>query len=220
MQFITEQIDLDKSRTVIEESANGKSKNYFIEGVFMQADQKNKNGRIYPKNIMESQLNSYDSVFIQKNRALGELGHPTTPTVNLDRASHNIVNLRLEGIDVYGKAKVLDTPCGTIAKTLIDEGIQLAVSSRGLGSVKLDESGSNVVQSDFYLAAIDLVADPSAPSAFVNGILEGVEYIQSDTGYREAVIESIESVVKKTKFDHVKREAELLKIFEGVLRNV
>lgn len=220
MQLITEQIDVDNSNTIIEESASGKAKKYFIEGIFMQADQKNRNGRVYPRAIMEGQLNNYNQVFIQKNRALGELGHPTSPTVNLDRASHNIVSLKMEGVNVYGKAKLLDTPCGTIAKTLIDEGIQLAVSSRGLGSVKLDESGSNIVQSDFYLAAVDLVADPSAPSAFVNGILEGVEYIQSDNGYREHVVEQIEQVVKQNKFDKVKQEAQLLKIFENVLKGI
>lgn len=220
MQLITEQLDIDSSKTIIEEGVTGKTKKYFIEGIFMQADQKNKNGRIYPKNIMESQLNSYNNTFIKANRALGELGHPQSPTVNLDRASHNIVSLRMEGVNVIGKAKLLDTPCGNIAKTLIDEGIQLAVSSRGLGSVKLDEAGANVVQSDFYLAAVDLVADPSAPSAFVNGILEGVEYITSDNGYREAVISKIEETVKTNKFDKVKQEAELLKIFEAVLKGI
>lgn len=220
MKLITEQSILTSSKNIIEEATDTSAKKYFIEGVFMQSNQPNKNGREYPKNIMEAQLQKYNEVFISNNRALGELGHPTSPTVNLDRVSHNIVSLKMEGDDVIGKAKILDTPIGNIAKNLIDEGIQLAVSSRGLGSVKLNEHGINVVQSDFYLAAIDLVADPSAPAAFVNGILEGVDYIQSNEGYREQVVENIENVIKKTKYDKVKQEALLLTIFENVLKGI
>ena len=146
-------------------------KSYFIEGIFMQAEQKNRNGRVYPKEVLMNEVDRYNKEYVAKNRALGELNHPQGPTVNLDRVSHMIKELRQQGDDVYGKAKIMDTPMGDIAKNLIKEGAKLGVSSRGMGSLKQNKNGVNEVQKDFMLAAVDIVADPSAPNAFVNGIM-------------------------------------------------
>ena len=156
----------------------GKDKQYFIEGIFMQSERKNKNGRIYPLPVLEKEVNRYVKEYVEPKRAFGELGHPDGPTVNLDRASHMITDLRKEGKNFVGRAKVLGTPNGNIVKNLIDEGARLGVSSRGMGTLKPDEKNAQVVQNDFYLAtAADIVADPSAPNAFVEGIMEGVEWI-------------------------------------------
>ena len=168
MKLITE---MTEDVRLITEDRDGK-KNYFIEGIFMQAEQKNRNGRVYPFGTLEKEVNRYCSDLVEKKRALGELNHPQGPTVNLDRVSHLITELHFKGNDCYGKAKVLDTPMGKIVKNLIDEGAQLGVSSRGMGSLK-DVGGINEVQGDFMLSAVDIVADPSAPNAFVNGIYEG-----------------------------------------------
>ena len=157
--------------------ADGKPKQYFIEGIFMQSERKNKNGRIYPLPVLEKEVNRYVKEYVEPKRAFGELGHPDGPTVNLDRASHMITELRKEGKNFIGRAKVLGTPNGNIVKNLIDEGARLGVSSRGMGTLK-PENKAQVVQNDFYLAtAADIVADPSAPNAFVEGIMEGVEWI-------------------------------------------
>ncbi len=154
-----------------------KPKQYFIEGIFMQSEKKNKNGRVYPLPVLEKEVNRYVKEYVEPKRAFGELGHPDGPTVNLDRASHMITDLRKEGKNFVGRAKVLDTPNGKIVKCLIDEGARLGVSSRGMGTLKPDKK-AQVVQNDFYLAtAADIVADPSAPNAFVEGIMEGVEWI-------------------------------------------
>ena len=154
-----------------------KPKQYFIEGIFMQSEKKNKNGRVYPLPVLEKEVNRYVKEYVETKRAFGELGHPDGPTVNLDRASHMITDLRKEGKNFVGRAKVLDTPNGKIVKCLIDEGARLGVSSRGMGTLKPDKK-AQVVQNDFYLAtAADIVADPSAPNAFVEGIMEGVEWI-------------------------------------------
>ena len=152
-------------------------KEYFIEGIFMQSEQKNRNGRVYPKSVIMNEVKRYNTEYVAKNRAMGELNHPQGPTVNLDRVSHIIKELKQQGNDVYGKAKIMDTPMGRIAKNLIDEGAKLGVSSRGMGTLKQNDEGVNEVQKDFMLAAVDIVADPSAPNAFVNGIMEGAEWV-------------------------------------------
>jgi hypothetical protein len=173
MKLITE---LTEDIKYIKENIGNGEKTYFIEGVFMQSDTKNKNGRIYPQGTLLKECSRYITEYVNKGRALGELNHPTGPTVNLDRVSHIVKELHEDGKNVYGKAKVLDTPMGKIVKNLIDEGAQLGVSTRGMGSLK-SKNGYQEVQEDFMLAAIDIVADPSAPNAFVNGIMEGREWI-------------------------------------------
>ena len=155
-----------------------KPKQYFIEGIFMQSEKKNKNGRIYPLDVLEKEVTRYVKEYVEPKRAFGELGHPDGPTVNLDRASHMITDLRKEGKNFVGRAKILGTPNGEILKNLIDECARLGVSSRGMGTLKPDKKKAQIVQNDFYLAtAADIVADPSAPNAFVEGIMEGVEWI-------------------------------------------
>ena len=170
--------------------AEGKPKQYFIEGIFMQSEMKNKNGRIYPLNVLEKEVTRYVKEYVTPKRAFGELGHPDGPTVNLDRASHMITSLVKEGKNFVGRAKILGTPNGQIVKSMIDEGCQLGVSSRGMGTLKPDSKNAQVVQSDFYLAsAADIVADPSAPNAFVEGIMEGKEWIWDNGLLQEKDIE-------------------------------
>ena len=167
---------LEDVEFICESTATGK--NYFIEGVFMQANVKNRNGRVYPKAILEKEVLRYDQNYIKQSRAFGELGHPEGPTVNLERVSHMIQDITEDGDNFVGRAKILDTPYGKIVKNLIDEGARLGVSSRGMGSLKPVGRNVSQVQDDFYLAtAADIVADPSAPAAFVNGIMEGKEWI-------------------------------------------
>ena len=174
MKLITEEIE---SAKILIEEKDGK-KSMFIEGIFLQGNLKNRNNRMYPVDILEKEVNRYTESFVSKGRALGELGHPDGPTVNLDRVSHKIVDLHREGTNFVGKAKLLDTPMGIIAKSLLDEGVTLGVSSRGMGSLRETSEGYKVVGEDFMLAtAADIVADPSAPDAFVNGIMEGVEWV-------------------------------------------
>ena len=174
MKLIREEIE---NVEVIVEERNGK-KSLYIEGVFLQGDIKNRNGRMYPSNTLGREVARYNEAFVSKGRALGELGHPDGPTVNLDRVSHKIMSLRQEGSNFIGRAKVLNTPMGNIAKNLLDEGVKLGVSSRGVGSVSMNNEGVNVVGEDFMLAtAADIVADPSAPDAFVDGIMEGKDWI-------------------------------------------
>ena len=188
----------------------GKPKKYFIEGIFMQSEKKNKNGRIYPLPVLEKEVNRYVKEYVTPKRAFGELGHPDGPTVNLDRASHMITSLVKEGKNFVGRAKVLDTPNGKIVKCLIDEGARLGVSSRGMGTLK-PESKAQVVQDDFYLAtAADIVADPSAPNAFVEGIMEGREWIWDNGLLREQDIERArENILKASS-----RELEEVKLNE------
>jgi hypothetical protein len=170
---------------LVEDSKDPKKPNVFIEGVFLQSDLKNKNGRIYPREIMQREVNRYVEESVNTKRAYGELGHPDGPTVNLDRVSHMIVSLKEDGNNWIGKAKVMDTPMGRIVKELISEGAQLGVSSRGLGSLK-EKGGINEVQDDFMLAtAADIVADPSAPDAFVDGIMEGKNWVWDGGVLRE-----------------------------------
>jgi hypothetical protein len=174
MKLITEVYDQECS-VLTEASENGK-KNYFIEGVFMQGDIKNRNGRIYPSVVLEKEMKRYNDQFIKTKRALGELGHPNGPQINGDRVSHLITEMRRDGSNFYGKAKILGTPMGEIVKTLIDEGVYFGVSTRGLGTVKPSKNGIMEVQDDFHLATVDIVTDPSGPNCFVNGIMENTEY--------------------------------------------
>ena len=187
MKLITEQIEEVKFLT---EDNNGK-KTHYIQGVFLQGEIKNRNGRVYPIDILEREGGRYTTENISKNRALGELGHPEGPTVNLDRASHKIESLVREGNNYIGKAKLLDTPMGQIAKSLLDEGVSLGVSSRGVGSLR-EMGGANYVRDDYQLAtAADIVADPSAPDAFVEGIMEGKEWVWDNGLLKEQEISSI-----------------------------
>ena len=182
MKLITEEIEQVE---VIVENRNGK-KNLFIEGVFLQGEIKNRNGRMYPMQTLAREVGRYNENFVEKGRALGELGHPDGPTVNLDRVSHKICSLRQEGSDFIGRAKILSTPMGNIAKSLLGEGVKLGVSSRGVGSVAMNNEGVNVVGEDFMLAtAADIVADPSAPDAFVDGIMEGKNWVWDGGVLRE-----------------------------------
>ena len=172
MKLITEQID---DIEILTEEKGGK-KNLYIEGTFLQGNIKNRNGRMYPMETLAREVDKYSNTYIKSGRAMGELGHPDGPIVNLDRVSHLITSLVQEGSNFKGKAKILETPMGQIAKSLLSEGVRLGVSSRGVGSLKLNREGVNVVADDFMLAtAADIVADPSAPEAFVNGIMEGKE---------------------------------------------
>lgn len=181
---------------VVEGTENGKKK-FAIEGVFMQSDTVNRNGRVYPRQILEGEVDRYNKKYVMERRALGELNHPSGPTVNLDKVSHLITDLKMEGKDVKGKAKLLETPCGLIAQNLLEAGVRLGVSSRGMGSLK-ESRGYKEVQKDFMLSAVDIVADPSAPNAFVNGIMEGVEWIWENGILKQEVIEAYENTIKKT----------------------
>lgn len=182
---------------IVEEAKGTKEKSYFIEGVFLQSNLKNRNGRMYPREIMEKEVNRYNKEYITKNRAFGELGHPDSPTINLDRVSHMIKSLKLDGNNWVGKAKIMDTPYGKIVKSLIDEGAQLGVSSRGMGSL-VQKNGVNLVQDDFMLAtAADIVADPSAPDAFVEGVMEGAEWVYNASTKSWVMAEQLKTDIKK-----------------------
>ena len=181
------------------EATESGGKSYFIEGIFMQANKKNRNGRVYPTEILQKEAKRYTTEFIKKKRAFGELGHPDGPTVNLERVSHMIEELEEVGQNFMGRAKVLDTPYGKIVKNLIDEGAQLGVSSRGMGSLKPGRNGISEVQGDFYLAtAADIVADPSAPDAFVHGIMEGKEWIWDNGLLKETQIQKYKDKIEKS----------------------
>ena len=180
---------------LITEGKDGK-KNYAIQGIFAQAEKKNRNGRIYPMPIMEKALNKYDTEQVQKGRAVGELNHPEGPTVNLDRVSHKIEKLEFDGNDVVGKASILETPMGQVVKGLLDGGVTFGVSTRGMGSLK-NNGNAMVVNSDYILNAVDIVQDPSAPSAFVNGIMEGVEWVWNNGVIEAQTMEKMETEIKK-----------------------
>jgi hypothetical protein len=202
---------------ISEESENGK-KILHIEGPFLVAEKKNKNGRIYEYNTLRKEVARYTEDFINKNRAFGELGHPDSPSINLDRVSHMIVGLREEGTHWIGKAKILDTPMGNIARSLIEGGAQLGVSSRGMGSLK-NVNGVNIVQPDFYLAtAADIVADPSAPGAFVQGIMEGKEWMLVDDRWTEVDLQEAVTTVKKASRKQIEQVS--LQIFENFLKKL
>ena len=188
----------------ITEEKEGGGKNYKIRGIFMQADIKNRNGRVYPMEVLDEEVKKYNKNFIQQNRAFGELGHPDGPTVNLERVSHMITSLKPDGKNFIGEAKIMDTPMGKIVKNLMDEGAKLGVSSRGMGSLR-QKGGANVVSDDFYLAtAADIVADPSAPNAFVEGIMEGKEWVWNNGALVEAHVADL-----KKKFDVKKHQRQV-----------
>ena len=195
MKLITETIE--NLEFITEEKKGGKD--YKIRGIFLQGDIKNRNGRVYPVDVLHKEVNRYNKEFVEKKRAFGELGHPDGPTVNLERVSHMITSLKPEGKNFIGEAKVMDTPYGKIVKNLIDEGAQLGVSSRGMGSMK-QVNGKNVINNDFYLAtAADIVADPSAPDAFVEGIMEGKEWIWDNGKIQSLEIEKYRKVIEEAK---------------------
>lgn len=216
MKLITEEIEKVE---VIVEQRNGK-KNLFIEGVFLQGGITNRNGRMYPVQTLGREVQRYNENFILKGRALGELGHPDGPTVNLDRVSHKIVSLRQEGNNFVGKAQILSTPMGKIATSLLGEGVQLGVSSRGVGSLKPTNEGYSVVGEDFTLAtAADIVADPSAPDAFVNGIMEGKDWVWDGGILRERMAEKTYKRIN-TLVDQKKLDEQKLNLFQDFLANL
>jgi hypothetical protein len=214
MKLITE---LTEDIKYVKENVGNGDKNYFIEGVFMQSDVKNRNGRIYPKNTLLKECKRYITEYVDKGRAMGELNHPTGPTVNLDRVSHIIKELHEDGRNVFGKAKVLDTPMGRIVKNLIDEGAQLGVSTRGMGSLK-SRNGYQEVQEDFMLAAIDIVADPSAPNAFVNGIMENAEWVFSNGIWEERRLMDSRKLIKNSSSRNL--EKNIVKVFKEYFGNI
>lgn len=214
MYLITETVENDIK--ILTEERDGK-KNLFIEGIFMQAEQQNKNGRVYPGSVLMNEVARYTKAYIKENRALGELGHPEGPTVNLERVSHMITSLRENGNDIIGKAKILGTPYGKIVENLIDSGVKLGVSSRGMGSLK-EVNGINTVQEDFMLAAVDIVADPSAPNAFVNGIMEGKSWVWDNGVLREQKVANWKKQINKTPSG--KLEEQYLKIWKDFLSNL
>tara|TARA_B100000085_G_scaffold271260_1_gene284533 strand:- start:84 stop:743 length:660 start_codon:yes stop_codon:yes gene_type:complete len=195
MKLITEYVDNELE--IIAEAKKDGSKNYFIEGVFMQSNQKNKNGRIYEKATLEKAVNKYVTEQVKTGRAVGELNHPEGPTVNLDKVSHKINELRWQGSDVVGKASILKTPMGQIVEGLLEGGVKLGVSSRGMGSL-VQKNGAQYVGDDFMLSTIDIVQDPSAPSAFVNGVMEGVEWVWDNGLIHRRDIETIETEIRST----------------------
>ncbi len=192
MKLITE--TTEDIRYLVEDSKDGK-KSYYIEGIFMQSQKENRNGRVYPKQTLFNEVKRYNKEYVNNGRAMGELGHPEGPALNLERVSHIIRELKEDGNNVWGKAKILDTPYGNIVKNLMDEGARLGVSSRGMGSLK-QVNGVNEVQKDFMLSAVDIVADPSAPDAFVNGIMEGKEWVWDNGKLQECEIAEYERQIK------------------------
>ena len=197
MKLITEMIDTDVQ--FITEAKEDGGKNYFIEGVFMQGEIKNRNGRMYPIGTLLKEVKRYNKEYVEQNRAYGELGHPQGPTINLERVSHMVKELHQDGNNIMGKAKIMiETPMGKIVKNLMDEGAKLGVSSRGMGTLKQGKDGTNIVSSDFQLAtAADIVADPSAPDAFVEGVMEGVEWLQVDDRWVPQYIEKTQDKIRK-----------------------
>ena len=193
MKLITEHVD--DVQFITEAKADG-SKKYVIEGIFMQANKPNRNGRMYPREILESAVNKYVTEQVSKGRVVGELNHPEGPTINLDKVSHKITELKWDGNNVVGKATILDTPMGLIVQGLLDGEVQVGVSSRGMGSLA-NKGGVNVVNNDFMLNAVDIVQDPSAPEAFVNGVMEGVEWIFENGIFKQQEIEQSETEIKR-----------------------
>lgn len=201
VQFITEEV-------------NGK-KEHFIQGIFMQAEKQNRNGRIYPRQVLQKEVDRYNRDYVNKNRAFGELGHPDSPTINLDRVSHMITNLYPDGNNFIGKAKILDTPNGKIVKSLLDGGASLGVSTRGVGSLK-PANGYQLVQDDFHLAtAADIVADPSAPDAFVQGIMENAEWVLTNQGWKAMHLERAQKLLKEASKNEIEDVA--LNIFKNYI---
>jgi len=216
MKLITEEI----SNVQIITEGKGANKKLYIEGVFLQGDIKNRNGRMYPMETLSREVGRYNETFVKKGRALGELGHPDGPTVNLDRVSHKITSLVQEGSNFRGKAQILNTPMGKIASSLLDEGVMLGVSSRGVGSLRTTNEGHKVVGEDFMLAtAADIVADPSAPDAFVQGIMEGKEWVWEGGILREQLAERTQKRIN-TLVDQRRLEEHKLNLFNDFLSNL
>ena len=216
MKLITEEVQKVKFVT----EGKGSNKKLYIEGVFLQGNIKNRNGRMYPVETLEREVGRYNESFIQKGRALGELGHPEGPTVNFDRVSHKITSLTREGNNFRGKAQLLNTPMGKIASSLLDEGVMLGVSSRGVGSLRTTNEGYKVVGEDFMLAtAADIVADPSAPDAFVSGIMEGKEWVWEGGILREQLAKQTEKRIN-TLVDQKRLEEHKLNLFNDFLSNL
>ena len=214
MKLITESIE---DIQILTEEKDGK-KTLYIEGVFLQSEIKNRNGRIYPFDVLNKEVERYSEEYVKAGRALGELGHPDGPTVNLDRVSHKITSLKAEGNNFMGKARILDTPMGKIAKSLLGEGVKLGVSSRGMGSLK-EDNGVKYVSDDFMLAtAADIVADPSAPDAFVNGIMEGKEWVWEGGLLRERQIQEMKKEIDNA--SKVELEEKMLQAFDKFLSNL
>jgi hypothetical protein len=212
MKLITEEV-LNVQYLVEEDGKGGKT--HSIEGIFMQAEKQNRNGRVYPRHILSKEVERYNKDYVMKNRAFGELGHPDSPTINLDRVSHMITSLKPEGNNFIGKAKILDTPNGRIVKSLLDGGASLGVSTRGVGSLK-PANGFQLVQDDFHLAtAADIVADPSAPDAFVQGIMENAEWILTNEGWKAMHQERARRMLKEASSNDIEEVA--LKIFENYI---
>jgi len=217
MKLICEVVEQDL-RLVTEADERG-GKSYHIEGVFMQGNTKNKNGRRYSTDILAREAERYKKNYIDENRAYGELGHPSGPTINLERVSHMIKDLKRDGDDFVGKAKIMDTPYGNIVKNLMNEGARLGVSTRGMGSLKAGRDGAMEVQDDFYLATpADIVADPSAPNAFVRGIMEGREWVWDNGVIREAEVASYKREVEKAPRREV--ESAMLRVFESFIKRL
>jgi len=215
-KLIKEEIDVSNMDFIVE-SVGGK-KNYFIRGIFMQSEQKNRNGRIYPKSLLQREVARYNNNYVTENRAFGELGHPDSPTINLPLVSHVMTKLTEDGNNFIGEAKILDTPNGKIVKTLIDEGCKMGVSSRGVGTLK-ESNGCKLVQDDFYLStAADIVADPSAPEAFVQGIMEGKDWVMSPKGWTEFDYDSAKKNLREAKMADFEDRA--VKIFENFLSKI
>ena len=212
MRLITEIFEQNK---IIVEDKLGKGKQYFIEGIFLQSELKNRNGRVYPEATMDKEVARYTEEYINKNRAYGELGHPDTPSINLDRVSHMITSLKKDGTNYIGRAKILDTPMGKIAKGLLDGGANLGVSSRALGSLKTNRDGVQVVQDDFMLStAADIVADPSGPNCFVQGLMENVDWVYESSTKSWKAIETIKEDIKKSSAKDVAlKQALYFKVF-------
>ena len=217
MKLISEFNDYAVEPVIVEENEKGE-KEYFIEGVFMQADIKNRNGRIYPKQVMKNEVERYKKDFIEKQRAFGELGHPDGPTINLDKVSHMITKLEEDGSNFMGRAKILTTPNGQIVRNLLDDGAKLGVSSRGLGSLE-QKGGAQVVKDDFQLAtAADIVADPSAPEAFVEGIMEGVEWVMENGILKAREMEAMQDELRSAKLN--KLEETKLNLWKKFVENI
>jgi len=214
MKLITE---MNQDVKFLTEKKEDGTKSVYIEGIFMQAEKPNRNGRIYGKGIMEREVQKYQEL-INEKRSLGELGHPPNPSINLNQVSHMITGLKFEGNDIYGRAKILDTPMGKIAKNFIEEGVRLGVSSRGLGSVKLNKEGVNEVQDDFHLATVDIVADPSAPDAFVQGIMESADWILENGVWKAIQIEQAQNTIRKASKADLNKVK--LQVFEQFLRTI
>lgn len=213
MLLITE--TTEDIKLICEADEESGKKDYYIEGIFMQAEQKNRNGRVYPEKTLMKEVKRYNKEYVTNSRAMGELGHPEGPTVNLERVSHLIKEMKVDGNNIMGRAKILDTPYGQIVKNLIDEGAKLGVSSRGMGSLKKNDAGINEVQEDFMLAAVDIVADPSAPDAFVNGVMENKEWVWANGVLQPREIEVMQEELSKS--DRRKIDEAKVKMFKYFL---